>query len=1232
MLLLGVCCIITAISLRNSVSKKDLLVYEASTLQKNLNEKERLAHQYLYNPDKLETLKTFSVDEKAGSDFIDLHRPLGLNLLVYRDNQLEYWTTYKVVPQNVERLKEGTSFHKLSNGFYELIKKTDGAYTFVFMILVKNQFTIENRYLHNEISPILFDQHTLDIASFADRETTEIFSLNKEYLFTVKLSPDYNKNIFTNLQLFLWLAGLLFISFCVNSYGVWLVKKGKVALATLLIVVYFVGIRWSDLKFFWLNHQFDLKFFDPAIYAESDFLPSIGDLFFNVLAFTWIVLFVFIHRRAYILPRWIASSKALNYTLWLIIILIMAGLAFFANDLFFGLVYYSKIDFNISNIIYLGWISWLSLFILCLAWLNIFLITRFFFVLSEQFVISNKEKAVIFLVLVATYTVYKIVDNYTVFYLIYALLLFTIAYNDSLKRSSVSISLLAVIFLCMATNSSIKYVRFEDTKEKNTRVSIVNKLTNEGDPKVMNAIELLENGLATDSQVVQYFKDPLRVQTYNFHNYVTKNYLDGYLSRFEYKLYEYKPNDESLKPAESLPISKYKGLVQSGAVKTLQTKYFYRVNDTFGYQNYFGIVPIFSDGNLLGTMVIDLRSRPYDYSSFFPDLLIDGKLKSDENLSKYSLAFYKDNQLFSQSGKYVYPMVNTNYEGELEKVEFVSEYSEEKDYSHAIYKQSDSRLLVISIEKVGFTVRLATLSFFFLIFIVFFTVAHGVVWLIVNLSDRKRGWFNINKYLMINANRILYKTRIQFSIVLSVVATLIIVGWATFFNIRQQYQNQQNEQIREKLRKVQLAYEKQITLINGVSNSAEAQSEFNQFSDLNGVYLSLFDANGDLFLTSIPKLYDLGIISKKMGPLAYMQLGIRQKSEFINPMEKIGTFEFAAAYAPIRDQSSQTIAYLSIPYYSNQQEYQAQIGSFINTLINIYALVFVLIGVLAVFLANQITSPLTFIQENIRKTKFGFANKPIVWHRQDEIGVLITEYNKMIAELEVSASKLARSERESAWREMAKQVAHEIKNPLTPLKLGVQLLEKSWKEKDPNFEKKFASFNKSFVEQIDSLATIASEFSNFAKMPDTKLENISLLPIIDQAKEVFNSSEDVEILILDRSNRPIVVLGDKDQLLRSFNNLLKNAIEAAQGKSKCVIKVHISNDQAQAFIEVEDNGKGIEADLRGSIFRPNFTTKSSGTGLGLAFVKQAIENAGGKVEFTSVLGSGTIFYLTFPLV
>jgi nitrogen fixation/metabolism regulation signal transduction histidine kinase len=237
----------------------------------------------------------------------------------------------------------------------------------------------------------------------------------------------------------------------------------------------------------------------------------------------------------------------------------------------------------------------------------------------------------------------------------------------------------------------------------------------------------------------------------------------------------------------------------------------------------------------------------------------------------------------------------------------------------------------------------------------------------------------------------------------------------------------------------------------------------------------------------------------------------------------------------------------------------------------------------------------------------------------------------MIAALEESAQKLARSERESAWREMAKQVAHEIKNPLTPLKLGVQLLDKSWREKDPNFDKKFEKFSKSFIEQIESLSLIASEFSNFAKMPDTPFENVNLTRLIEKTIDLFDQSEDLEIVYTLNADKDVIVRGGKDHLLRIFNNLVKNAIEAIPEYRKGIIEIKLEASGKNALIEITDNGKGIPEKLQDSIFNHNFTTKSSGTGLGLAFVKQAIENMYGSIKFETEPNKGTTFYIVLPL-
>jgi two-component system nitrogen regulation sensor histidine kinase NtrY len=1235
LLLLGICCIITALSLNNSITQKDLLVHEAGELQQNLNAKERIVQSYLNNPDKINELKQLGNDAKLASKFITANQDNGISLLVYKDNLLQFWSSVRAFPPNLTSLTEGTSFNQWLSGYYEINKKTVGSYTIVFLIHVKNQFSIENQYLKNGIAPELFPRNSLSLASFTDKEIVNIFNINKNYLFAVKLSEENLKNIYVTIKLWLWVVGMFSICLFINSYCAWLARRGHTLSATLLLSIFFVSIRLSDLHFFWFNHQFNLPIFSPLIYAQNNFLPSLGDLLLNVIAGTWIVLFAYKYRNNYVIPKWITSRKVAGVLIHIFMLLILAGIAFMLDEIFYGLIGNSKIDFDITNIINLGWISWSCIFILCIIWFNIYLITSIFIELSKQLKVNNKERLIIFLVTLGAYFSYQLLTDFTVYFLVYALLIFIIAWNNYIHFRKFSIGVFAVLFLSMAFLTSLKYLRFNDIKERTNRASIAQNLLDE-DLKAYDAIESFEKGIYSDSLTVAYFKQPNMMKTFSFHNYIEKKYLDGYLSRFDSNIYEYNVADSTLKKEGSVPFSKYRSLVKSGALKLTDVNYSYKINNTFGFQSYFAIIPVFDGKNLLGTIVIELKSQPYDLNSRFPELLIDGKLKSDEDFSEYSLAFYKDNKLFSQSGQYTYDMVNPiegGFKGSTDSVVFENEITNDKSYNHAIYKPHDSSILIIiTKQKIPFVERLATLSFFFLVFIGFGIFVYMIIWVYRNVEDNKAGWFNINRYLMINANKILYKTRIQVSIVLSVVATLVIVGWTTFYYIKTEYLKQQESAIREKVRKVQLSYEKQISSTGAIKNDDDAKFEFDKFANVNAPFLNLYDVRGNLVLTSLDKIYAYGILGRRMGPNAYIHLHLMQRSEYINTSERIGGFKYAAAYAPIRNAQNVTVAYVGIPYYENEADYQSKIGLFINTLINIYALVFVLIIVLAVFLANQITNPLTFIQESIRKTKLGQKNRPIVWHRQDEIGSLVKEYNKMIAALELSATKLARSERESAWREMAKQVAHEIKNPLTPLKLGVQLLEKSWKEQDPNFEKKFASFNKSFIEQIDSLATIASEFSNFAKMPDTKLQELELLPFIEKALAVFNTSEKVEIVLLNRTNRNVMVLGDKDQLIRIFNNLLKNAIEASDDKEKCAIKIRVINDNKNAYIEIEDNGKGIDKVLQDKIFVPNFTTKSSGTGLGLAFVKQALENAGGTIEFTSEIDKGTTFYLTMPLV
>jgi len=1229
LLILGACCIITAISLKHSITKKDLLRHEAGKLQKNLAATEQIIYNFLDDPQKVESAKQYQTNESQGLSFIDNNRKNGIILLTFKNDQLKFWSSFNTFPPSARVIKEGSSFKQFSNGYYEVIKKISGEYSLIFLIEIENDYSIENQYLSNTISDSLCPDKSLSRANFTDTEVYSINNLEGKLLFDVKLKSNYSKSVYAAIEVWLWIIGLF--SFCLffNSFCAWLAKRGQLLLGTALIAFFFIAIRVSDLEYGWFNHQFNLMIFNPTIFGESFFLPSLGDFLLNVIAITWVVLFIYTYSAQYVLPKWLCQRKMAGWILHLILLLVFCSLAFLFDQVFLGLILNSKINFDITNIINLGWVSWISIVILCLVWFNVYLIGNIFMQQTLQLNVRNKERLVLFLSIFFVYLLYGLKVGFSIFFVAYMLFIFILGWNVYIRNNRFSIGIFAALFFCLAFISSAKYLKFTDQKEKNKRSLIAQKLGSTDDPKVISSIESLEKSISTDLFIAEYFKQPKLKRSFNLQKHINTILLDGYLPQFDYSLYEYSVDDSSISRQEPVPLSYYKNLVKSGSVKVPESKFFYRLNNTFGYQNYFGIIPIVDDNHILGTLLIDLKSPQYNYNSQLPEILVDGKNKGEDDYSKYSFAFYNAGRLVNQSGKYTYKLSASDFKIGVGEFKL---FNDSLGYTHLAHMPGISKLIVISKTKVSFVVKLATLSFFFLVFIIFSITLYTLIWLLKNLDGSWNGWFNINRSLMINANKILYKTRIQFSIVLSVVATLLIVGWTTYFYIRDEYRKQQQDLIKEKIRKVQASYEKQIINTGKIPEfNDQSDADFNQFASINASYLNLFDVNGALKFTSLPKIYDFGIIGRVMNARAYINLRRIQRSEYVNSAEYIGDFKYSAAYAPIRDKQNRTIAYIGLAYYGNEADYQNKISLFINTLINIYALVFVAIGILAVFLANQITSPLTFIQDSIKKTKLGQKNQPIQWSRHDEIGSLIREYNKMIAALEESAAKLARSERESDWREMAKQVAHEIKNPLTPLKLGVQLLEKSWKEKDPNFEQKFERFNKSFVEQIDSLSTIASEFSNFAKMPDTKLETLFLLPIIEQARDAFAQMEHVEIYISNFTRTDVRVLGNKDQLLRTFKNLLKNGVEADNMHDTCIIRMRIVSDDSSVHVEIQDNGKGIDLDLQKKIFVPNFTTKSSGTGLGLAFVKQAVENGGGSVNFKSLQDSGTTFYLSFPL-
>jgi len=1220
---------LTAIIARKTYSPGNNLESSAKTLETHLNNKEEIVAGYINDADNFTRLKNINNDETFALQLVDIAKSEKIYISTYYNNQLTYWNGIRVLPEDVSAIKEGSSFVKEANGYYEAIKKTDGDFCVLFYIPIKSSYNYQNAYLKNVFSPDLLLDDNITIADDSYKPRYEIRTYDHHYLFSVKLVANDLNHFFAYVQILLWLSGLLLLCALTHNLAHRVAKKGYIFSSFGIIALFIVALRFVNLYYKWPDIYSEVPLFDPAYYGSGTWLPSLGDFVINVLLLTWFSVFVYINRFRLIRQ---VQNKTWSYTICIAGILALISLSTLLLSLFKSLIFNSNINFDVNNVLNLTSFSIVGVIALCFGFLIFILFAETLLTLSLKLNISHLKKLIVFLSLIFATTIYEVWNkDFSDFYLIWSLLIIIRGYAifyDSGKFSA--LTYIGIIIICSSV-SSVKLYVFQSAKEKDTRKLLAQKLESASDPTAEYLFKQIEDQLITDSVVFNYFKSPQR--NYNFlRNRFQKLYFDGYLSKYEFKTYEYDNQDRWMSGSELFDLNDFKQLVQVSAIKVGRTRYFYQPNDSFGFQSYFAIIPIQPDSNSFGTLVIELKSKPFKSVEPFPELLTENSFNDVDDFKGYSYAFYSDGKLLNQSGKYIYSLANFEFSGKLKQYVYKTTVGDgtgvsKTHYSHLIYQPSEREIIVISKEDDMFYSGITSLTFFFLVFLAFNLILLGVVYVWKNYKSLIKVK-SIKWIFWENFDKVLYKTRIQLSMVFAVVITLVIIGAITFVSVRTQYQSQQDQLIHDKMARISIAFEK-LSIASKISDSMTetSQLDFNTFANTYSADLTLYDKEGRELLTTQPKLYEAGLIEPRMNAKAFIYSSRLEKSGFINP-EVIGTLDYKAAYAPLRNARHEIIGFLQLPYFANETEYKERIGAFLNTMINVYALVFIAIGLFAIAIARQITTPLTIIQQSLSNTIYGRKNEPIQWNHNDEIGSLIKEYNKMIAALENSAQKLAQSERENAWREMAKQVAHEIKNPLTPLKLGLQLLEKAWRDKDPKFDQKFERFSKSFVEQIDSLSRIASEFSNFAKMPETRMERFNIFDIITQATNIFKQTDNLEI-VYKPAAKGFYIMADKDQILRCFNNLLKNAIEAVPADKKGIIRIIHMITGNEIHIQIADNGSGIPDALRERIFVPNFTTKSSGTGLGLALVKNAIEYAGGTISFDTELDKGTTFYISF---
>ena len=337
-----------------------------------------------------------------------------------------------------------------------------------------------------------------------------------------------------------------------------------------------------------------------------------------------------------------------------------------------------------------------------------------------------------------------------------------------------------------------------------------------------------------------------------------------------------------------------------------------------------------------------------------------------------------------------------------------------------------------------------------------------------------------------------------------------------------------------------------------------------------------------------------------------------------------------SSYTQIKDDKFKPLGILNLPYIEDDGFYEKELNGFLIRLAQVYSFMLIVAFGLAYFLSTYITKSLKTIADKLSETTLNQKNEKIrVEASSKEINLLIKSYNAMVDELEISAVKLAQSEREEAWREMAKQVAHEIKNPLTPMRLTVQSFQRKFEPNDPEIKQKMKDYSDTLIQQIDTMSSVASAFSNFASMPAQQNETLNVIEVVELALDIFNE----DYLVFEKEEEEIIAEIDRTQLIRIITNLVKNAIQAISDQQEIKsISVSVSKSKDNVLIVVKDNGIGIKEEDLNRIFEPKFTTKNSGMGLGLSIIKNIIENYKGNITFETQYGQGTIFRVGLPIL
>ncbi|WP_205503042.1 sensor histidine kinase [Rufibacter psychrotolerans] len=1142
---------------------------------------------------------------------------------LFQRNKLLFWSEHSLRPDLDPRFitKRLQLVENRFGRFLVLRHQPRPEYTVLAVIPLETRYGISNAYLRSGLNPEIFEDHAAVLQAEPGAGAIPILDKRGTYLFSLRvLEPGqwlYAGKFTFGLYLLAIVAAVLFL----GSLHFRLKAAGKRVAAVWVVLVGVILLRLIMLLSQFPNNVQELEWFSPRVYASAWWSPSLGDLLLNELCLVVLSLLVFRFARG--VPFSAIFQKSAQKQLWSCVVLgiTITVLIISWYETYRSLFINSQPVLDITQNIQLGPDKLLLYLVmvlhtLSLSWILRLLLKWLPFTAHGKLTFAYAWITVLVMALGWAFWRDAPSGNWIVLFAGAAVVGWEQLHRRQQQRASVYASIFLVNILSASLGASALYdiyaVQLRADKQR-----VAAQLLKNRDDLTEYLLAQAAQDISQDLLVQHVLSSPWvnlnlveqKIRRHHLRN-ITQNY--AVVVRFfdvNGESFTYHDSVQTLEAYAQVWTPKAKSTNQRGQLlvgsETDPGRFTYlqEVNVPLGFDQW-------------ATVVLEVSPKITAPNSVLPELLVERK-GSQVTIPSSSYALWKENRWLKTEGYFEYsqqfpPNLLNNPMLYTQGISLAN-------YHHLGAKATNGTVALVSTPAYGARSWLSNFSFLFLLHS--FSLFSLLVLVMVSRGE------------LIEAIATTFSTKIQLFLNLGVLVPLVLVSLTIGSLVTNSYRQdlvrsytEQGDFIRQSI----LTSNWGPNLFKGRPDSLTRR--INRLAMVAQAELNIYNANGELRLSSQPTLFEAGVLSTRLNPQAYSVL----KEQGLNRIlleEKAGSLPYSTIYVPLRENLTESPrGFLAIPFFDSEKELNTKLIQLITTILNIFTVLFLLFVLMSYAATRALTVPLQLLTERLKKTSLTGSNEKLVYQSRDEIGLLVHEYNQMLQKLEESKQELALKEKEAAWKEMARQVAHEIKNPLTPMKLSLQYLRKAMQEGRGNLQDLIEKISNTMITQIDVLSDIATSFSSFTAMPDLKLEILELNSLIRRSADLHLNPQQHRVEV-ELPGEPVHVSADENQLIRIFNNLLLNALQAVPSSRTPEIKVRLQLVSPQwALVQVQDNGSGIPAEVQPKIFIPNFSTKYSGSGIGLAVVKKGVEAIGGSIWFETQENVGTTFFLKLPVV